>query len=89
MVSQSLLSEAHFSTHDMKNEDFSSIASVKDAAGRFDDLTVRGVGKLSDQRTAFWVFLELLYVRQDALDECFCSVWFIEGDVVSDGVQIA
>jgi hypothetical protein len=46
-VSQPLLSEAHFSTHYVKNMDFYSIESVKNAARRLHDLAVWRVGKLS------------------------------------------
>ncbi len=76
-VLQQLFSEAHFSTHDMENKDFSSIESVKDAAGRFYDLAVWRVGELSYYGTTFWVFLELLNMREDPLDKCSCRVWFV------------
>jgi hypothetical protein len=88
-VSQAQLSEAHFSTHDVKNKDFSSIESVKNAARWFHDLAVWRVGKLSYDGTTFWVFLELFDMGEDPLNKCFCRVWFVEGDVVGDSIQIA
>ncbi len=88
-VSQPLLSEAHFSTHNVKNKDFSPIESAKNAARRFHDLAVWGVGKFSYDGTTFWVFLELLNMEEDSLDKRFCRVGFVEGDVVGDSIQIA
>jgi hypothetical protein len=88
-VSQPLLSEAHFSTHDVKNKDFSSIESVNNTARWFHDLAVWRVGKLSYSGTTFWVFLELLNMGEDPLDKRFCCVGFVEGDVVCDSFQIA
>jgi hypothetical protein len=43
----------------MKNKDFSSVESVKNAARWFHDLAAWRVGKLSYDGTTFWVFLEL------------------------------
>jgi len=88
-VSEPLLSQAHFSTHDVKNEDSCPIESVKYAAGWFHDLAVWRVGKLSYEGATFWVFLELLNMGEDPLNKCFCRVWFVEGDVVGDSIQIA
>jgi hypothetical protein len=88
-VSQSLLSEAHFSAHDVKNKDFSSIKSVKNTARWFHDLAVRRVGKLLYDGATFWVFLELPNMGKDALDKRFRSVGFVDSDVVGDSIQIA
>jgi len=85
-VSQPLLSEAHFSTHDVKNKNFCSIESVKNAARWFHDLAAWRVRKFPYCGTTFWVFLELLNMREDPLDECSCRGRFVEGDVVGDGV---
>ena len=73
----------------MKNKDCSAIESVKNTARRFHDLAVRRVGKLSYGGATFWVFLELLDMREDLLDKGFCWVGFVEGDVVGEGIQIA
>lgn len=75
-----------FSTHDVKHKNFSSIESVKDAAGRFYDLAVSRVWQLTHLGATFWVFLKLLDTREHTLDKGLCRLGFIERNEVGDRV---
>jgi hypothetical protein len=70
----------------VKNKYFSTLNSVKDAAGWLYDLPIRRVWQLSYTGTTFWLFLELLDMGENALNEGLCSVWFVEGYIIGDGV---
>ena len=63
--------------------------SIEDPARRLDNLPIAPASQFSRLRANFGVVSQLLDVPEYSLYNQLCCWWIVQGDVVSDGIEIA
>jgi hypothetical protein len=81
-------SQKALTSHDVQNEYSFVFVSVKDSAGRFNDLTVARSFKLGRNRSQAWMLLKFVDVSKNTPHEYSCRGWILNCDVVGDGFEI-
>lgn len=72
----------------MENEDSLAIVAVKYSARWFDNLPIPRLSKLRRTRTTLRLLNELFDVAENSLNQLPRCLGFVEGDVISDGVEV-
>jgi hypothetical protein len=66
-----------------------AVKTIKDPAGRLDNLPVSRTTELGRDRSAFGVPFQLFDMFKDPLDETASGLGVVEGDIIRDRVQIS
>ena len=75
-------------SHHMEDPSPLAVKTIKDPAGRLDNLPVSGTTELGRDGSALWTPFQLFDLFEDSLDETARSLGVIESDIIRDGVQI-